>query len=113
MHTVSRMKNQGIGLPSDDGFVLPGNLLRFSPASNRTAAKIAAGVLITAGSVSLISNVLNNLRNNPWIDQDILHIINSTVRNSLIPGAVSVILIIAGIKLLLGSKIKNGGGDLP
>jgi hypothetical protein len=55
------MINQGVELPEDDGFVLPDKLTKFSPAGNRTVSKVIAGVLIAAGSISLISNILNNL----------------------------------------------------
>lgn len=107
MHTVSRMKNQGIELPADDGFYLPDRMIRFSLAQNRTAAKIVAGILILVGSLSLITGVLNNLLRYSWIDHEILELINSAIRHNLIPAIVSIILIIAGIKLLKGGKVKK------
>jgi len=119
MHTVARMKNQGIELPADDGFYLPDKALRFSPTQNRTVAKIIAGILILVCSFSLLSGVLNSLWRYPRINQEILDIINSTIRYNLIPAIVSIILIIVGVKLLGGKKtvktddIYDKEGDLP
>ena len=112
MHTISRMKDQGVGLPEDDGFYLPEKLERFSPAQNRMAAKILAVSLIVIGCVSLVSGVLNNLWLYP-VNHQIVQVINTAIRNNLIPGIVSIILIIAGIKLLTGSKSKKNGGGEP
>ena len=119
MHTVARMKNQGIELPADDGFILPEKMIRFSPKQNRTVAKIAAGILILVGSFSLVIGVLNSLWRYPRLNQEILDIINSTIRYNLIPAIVSIILIIVGIRLLKGKKaaktddIYDREGDLP
>ena len=107
MHTVERMKDQGIELPADDGFYLPDGILRFSPTQNRTAAKIIAGILILVGSFNLISGVLNNMLRYPVFDQKILRLINNAVRYDLIPAIVSIVLIIAGIRLLRGRSTKK------
>lgn len=118
MHTVVRMKNQEIGFPTDDGFIFPEKMNRFSPIQNRTAAKVVAGILILVGGLSLISGVLNSLWRYPIFDQEILGYVNSAIRYNLIPVIVSVLLIIAGIKLLKGGKAKktddgyDKGGDL-
>jgi hypothetical protein len=110
MHTVSRMRNQGIELPADDGFVLPDKMIKFSPMQNRTVAKIIAYILITVGSISLVLGVLDNMWRFP-IDGEILYIINHAIRGSLIPAIISILLIIAGFKLLKGGKAKRSGGD--
>jgi hypothetical protein len=112
MHTVNRMKDQGVELPVDDGFIIPEKLSRFYPSQNRTVSRIIAGILILAGSVSLISNVVNNLWSFP-IRRDVLDAI-SGVRHNIVPGIVSIILIVIGIKLLTGGKAKktDDGGDL-
>lgn len=107
MHTVSRMKDQGIEMPADDGFYLPDKVLRFTPSQNRTAAKILAGILILVGIISLVLGVLNNLWRYPGLNQEVLNFIDNIIRNNLIPAIVSIILIIAGIKLLKGSKVKK------
>ena len=119
MHTVARMKNQGIGLPADDGFYLPDKVLRFSPAQNRTAAKIIAGILILAGSFSLVIGVLDSLWQYPAFNQEILGIINNTIRFNLIPVVVSILLIIFGVRLLKGKNsaktddVYDKEGDMP
>jgi len=112
MHTVARMKNQGIELPADDGFYLLDNILRFSPTQNwtRTTAKIIAGILISVGSFSLVLGTLNTLLRYSLFDektQKILHLINNAIRHDLIPAIVSIVLIIAGIRLLRGMGTKK------
>ena len=103
MHTVARMKSQGIDMPADDGFVLPDKLGLFTPTLNRTVAKIMAGILIVVGCLSLLINVIDNLWRLP-IHHEVLAFINHAIRNSLVPAIVSIILIIAGFKLLKGPK---------
>jgi len=107
MHTVVRMRAQGIEMPTDDGFYLPDNMAQFSPLKNRAIAKVAAAILIIAGSFTLILGVLNSLLQIPWISENwnanYMFII---IRNNMIPVVVSIILIIAGIRLLKG----KGGG---
>ncbi|MCL1852478.1 MAG: hypothetical protein FWF88_05525 [Peptococcaceae bacterium] len=107
MHTVSRMKYQGIELPADDDFILPDRVLRLLPTQNRKVAKIAAGILILVGSLTLVSGVLNNLWRYPGFDQEVLHVINTAIQYNLIPAVISVLLILAGIRLLGGSRDKK------
>jgi hypothetical protein len=112
MHTVARMRNQGIELPADDGFILPEKMEKFSPAQNRTTAKTIAGILIAVGSFSLAMNIIDSLWRLP-IDRQVLSFISHAIRVNLIPAIVSVVLIVIGIKLLKGRKSNTGGGDLP
>ena len=119
IHTVTRMKNQGVELPTDDGFYLPDKVLRFSAAHNRTGAKIIAGILIVTGSISLIMGVFNNLWRYPGIDDEVVRLINDTIRYNLAPAIISIVLIAVGVTLLKGDKKKKSGnsydkeGDLP
>ena len=107
MHTVERMKNHGIELPADDGFIIPKKVNRFSLAQNRMVAKIVAGILILVGSVSLVTRALNILGRHPMFESRILSAINSAILYNLVPAIVSIILIIIGIMLLKGGKIKK------
>ena len=107
MHTVARMKDQGVSLPEDDGFILPEKLTRFSPIQNRTIAKVIAAILIVVGAVSLASGVLNNLWHYPGIDHEVMRIISDAVRYNLVPAIVSIVLIVVGIRLLRGGKAKK------
>ena len=111
MHTVVRMRKHGMEMPDDDGFVISGGMLRFSPARNRTSAKIAAAILIIVGILTLVYGVLNNIRWNIWFHSEVFNIIERIIRNNLIPAAVSIALIIAGIKLLRGGKVEKADAE--
>lgn len=108
MHSISRMKRQEIEVPSDDGFYVPQKITTLSPAQNPTMAKIVAAILILVGSFGLIFGILDNMYY--LFDDGMAGTIIDTVRNYLVPAIVSIVLIIAGIKLLKGSKAKNTGG---
>ena len=101
------MVSQEIGQPDDDGFFMFEKAFRLPQLQSRTSVKIIASILIIAGSISLISGVINNLWQLPWINQEILNYFNNTVRNNLIPVIVSLVLIIVGFKLLKGAGTKK------
>ena len=107
MHTVVRMKKQGIELPEDDGFYLPDVFISLSSAQRMRATKMTAVILALAGSFNLVSVVLNALRRCSWIDQGILYTIDYVVLKNLFPATISIILIIIGIKLFRGNKVKK------
>jgi hypothetical protein len=109
MHSAARMKAQGIELATDDGFYMFDHMTKFSLSGNRLLAQILAGFLILAGSVSLISGLLNYLRRFPRINQELLEAVNIALRYHLIPALVSVALIATGIWLLRGGKAKKQG----
>jgi len=120
MHTVARMKDQGIEMPADDGFVLfDGGLFQLTPARSRMLAKAAAAVLIFSGVLALLNGVVGNLYRYPRIDMQVVYYIQTTVRHQLIPGIMSLALILLGVKLLRGGKNKkpvdllDEGGDQP
>jgi Flp pilus assembly pilin Flp len=120
MHTISRMKRQEIEVPLDDGFYIPAKINTLSPAQNPLIAKIIAISLILIGSFSLLFGILDNLdKLHYFFNRDIAKVIISTLRSYLIPTIISIALIIAGVKLLKGSKPKfanaddvSGGSDL-
>ena len=98
MHTVSRMQREGIEVPSDDGFYVPQKAGMLSPA----ITKIVAVIFILAGSFGIIFGFLDNAYY--LFHYETAEIIVRTIRHYLIPAIVSIALIIAGIKLLRGSK---------
>jgi hypothetical protein len=64
MHTVSRLKKQGIEFPTDDGFYMPQMIKMdmFSPTSNPKMARILAGVLICVGCFGLFFGFLEYMQ---------------------------------------------------
>jgi len=110
MHTISRMKREGIEVPRDDAFYVPENLNALSLMQNPKTAKILAIALILIGGVSILFAILNNMDSILifWgINPDIAFSMTYAIRDNLVPVVVSIALIIIGTKLLKGKKIKK------
>ena len=110
MHTLTHMRKHSIETPTDDGFFIPAKMI--TPIKNRTIVKFAAIILIVIGASGILYSLLNNLHY--VINEYIAEIIINTTRNYLVPGIVSLALIIIGVKLLKGSgkdKSRQSLGD--
>lgn len=124
MHAISQLKRLQIEFPEDDGFFIPGvsditNLNALNFFKKRKVTKTIAGILLGIGIYFLLANsaegiyrLLYNITEEYQREQyaETYHLIMSYVP----PVIISLILIFAGIKLLLGSKKnnkdnKNGG----
>ena len=102
IHTHTQMKRNNIDHPADDGFVYPDMLFELKPKNNRLYAKILAVALIAGGCIGIVSGLLNNLGN--FFGSQMSWQIRNFIQSYTIPLLVSVILIGAGIKLLIGKK---------
>ena len=107
MHTRARMKRLEIDVPADDGFFYPQNLFTNSPLKKISAAKSFAAALIVLGSVWLLSLVMDMSRR--YLIDEIQFYIDR-VNEYLFPVLISLGLMIAGVRLLRGSKRRNGNG---
>ena len=110
MHTVSRMKREGIEVPLDDIFYMPENLNTLSPMQNPKIAKALAIALILIGGFSILFAILNNMYSilTFWgINPDISYALTYAIRDNLVPVVVSIALIIIGARLLKGKKVKK------
>jgi hypothetical protein len=127
MHTVSHMKRLEIEYPEDDGFFIPG-VANISNISNLDALKIfkkrgvvkaIAITIICLGIYVLLSNISNALSVRYYINEDVYRIKEiyvqtfNTIMRYIPSVVISLVLIIGGIKLLVGKKNKNdnGGGE--
>jgi len=106
MHTLTLLRKRELDMPDDDDFLLPDNLKLRLP-KNRTVAKVIATILILSGGFALLQAILRSL-SRFGVRHDIIWAIESAVFGNLIPTLIAVALIIAGIMLMKGKKVKKG-----
>jgi hypothetical protein len=124
MHIVSLMKKFEVDFPADDGFFIPG----FSNVSNTDSLnfffffliiKGFAAVFIFVGAYVLLIttsvNIGDLLRNNSFTErsEQIYRFFRSVMRTYIPSAVISVLLILAGLRLLKGNGKNNNenGGE--
>jgi len=123
MHTISFMRKMEIEFPEDDGFFIPGfanitNLNSLNFFKKRKVVKIIAGILIFVGAYALLSNISRvvymrfHINGAEYYIDEAYRIIFSVIMSYVPSVAVSIVLIVAGIKLLAGKKNKNDNDNM-
>ncbi|MCL2775891.1 MAG: hypothetical protein FWD71_21480 [Oscillospiraceae bacterium] len=123
MYSISQMRRLEIEIPEDDGFFVPG----FSNISNTDSlnffrkpkiVKTIAVILVCIGGYVLFMNIsegiYNMLYNSTYANShnQILYRTTHDVITRYVPAAaISIGLIIGGIRLLRGNKKKNNDGE--
>jgi len=105
MHSLSRMRKLEIDSPEDDGFFWPEKIAVPSGKLNRTIAKWVAAAFLFIGFSGIIFKLLDHLHY--FIEELTAYEIRYIVNTSLTPAVISLVLIVAGFRLLRGKKIKE------
>jgi len=119
IHTVSQMRRMELEFPVDDGFFIPGishvaNLKALDFFKKAKVAKTIAAILICIGVYALLSDLSRVISARfqigeieYYVDEIYSRVFDLIIR--YIPSvAVSLLLIVGGIRLLAGNKSKGG-----
>ena len=119
MHIISQMKRLQIEVPQDDGFFIPGfdnitNIDALKVFKNRKVAKTIAAILVIFGAYILFVNItgsIGNILSNNYYYNPVYYQTYNSIMNYVPSVIISLVLIFAGIKLLLGKNSKNNNQD--